>query len=471
MDLEKISALFEKRLEKIEKDFKEQATQVNSLREDNVKLRDKVEKQNEIITRLDGDNVMLREEAVKQNDIIIRLDGELALLRQENTLLNSTVSRLEIDNAEARGDLRILHPLPYARLHLQHCIERQEACNAELNAFHHRYLTDTIISNPVLTVRERELRAALKAAWDARFAAAHLCEPPPTLVKTLWILAKNGFEEEIKKCLNLNKATRTCKQLQALMREVKGKYGLTQLNYFANEGMIESVNRMLLIKGIEIESKDVGGNTPLINAAAYGHVEICKLLLDHGAKIESKSYVGATPLLSACQEGRLSVVSLLIDRGAEVEARKNDGNTPLISAAFDGHVEICKLLLDHGAKIESKCNLDYTPLLCACLEGQLSVINLLIDRGADVEASNMYGFRPLHIAARYDHLKIVKALIARHVDMNAPLTNDGWTALGIARREKHASIISYLQSLGALDDGIVDEEEEEEEEENEENDD
>ena len=136
MDLEKISALFEKRLEKIEKDFKEQATQVNSLREEAVK-------QNEVILKLREDNTKLREEVV-----LVREDN----LKQNEAinLLYTTVSRLEIDNAEARGDLRILHPLPYARLHLQHCIERQEACNAELNAFHHRYLTDTIISNPVL---------------------------------------------------------------------------------------------------------------------------------------------------------------------------------------------------------------------------------------------------------------------------------------------------------------------------------
>jgi ankyrin repeat protein len=447
MDLEKISALFEKRLEKIEKDFKEQ---VNS-------LRDKVD-------QLDGDNVKLREEVV-----LVREDN--VKQNEAITLLNTTVSRLEIENAEIRGDLRILHPLPYARLHLQHCIERQEACNAELNAFHHRYLTDTIISNPVLTLREKELRAALKSAWDARFAAAHLCEPPPTLVNTLWIIAKNGYEEEIKKCLNLNKATRTCKQLQAVMREVKGKNGCTQLNYFAARGMIESVNRMLLIKGIEIESRDMYGRTPLINAASYGHVEICKLLLDHGAKIESKCNLDYTPLHFACQEGHLSVVSLLIARGAEVEARTNMGNTPLNLAALRGHFEICKLLLDHGAKIESKNNLGATPLYYACHNGHLSVVSLLIDRGADVEASNIRGFRPLHIAALQGHLKIVKALIARHVDMNA-FTNDGRTALGIARREKHPSIISYLQSLGAIDDGIVDEEEEEEEnEENEENDD
>jgi ankyrin repeat protein len=398
---------------------------------------------------------------MKLNDVVvdlrednIYLQTEVVHLREINTRLQTTITPLLSDISEFRGDLRILHPLPYARLHLQHCIERQEACNAELNAFHHRYLTDTIISNPVLTLREKELRAALKSAWDARFAAAHLCEPPPTLVNTLWILAKNGYEEEIKKCLNLNKATRTCKQLQAVMREVKEKEGLTQLNYFAWKGMTESVKRMLLIKGIEIESKDVDGMTPLINSASYGEVEICKLLLDHGAKIESKSNLGNTPLLSACQQGHLSVVSLLIDRGADVEARSNMGNTPLNLAALRGHFEICKLLLDQGAKIEPKSNVDTTPLYCACQEGHLSVVSLLIDRGADVEASDTDGWRPLHIAAQQGHLKIVKALIARHVEMNA-FTNDGETALGLARREKHPSIISYLQSLGAIDDGRV----------------
>ena len=37
--------------------------------------------------------------------------------------------------------------------------------------------------------------------------------------------------------------------------------------------------------------------------------------------------------------------------------------------------------------------------------------------------------------------------------MNA-FTNNGATALGFARRHTQNSIISYLQSLGAIDDGI-----------------
>jgi hypothetical protein len=405
MDLEKISALFEKRFEKIEKDFREQATQVISLREEVVKQNEVIVKQGEVIVKQSEVIVKqseiitdLRDNNMKLNDVVVdlrednvHLQTEVVHLREINTRLQTTITPLLSDISEFRGDLRILHPLPYARLHLQHCIERQEACNAELNAFHHRYLTDTIISNPVLTLREKELRAALKSAWDARFAAAHLCEPPPTLVNTLWILAKNGYEDEIKKCLNLNKATRKCKQLQAVMREVKeDEYGCTQLNYFALKGMTESVKRMLLIKGIEIESKDKNGNTPLNNTTFKGHVEICKLLLDHGAKIETKNNGGFSPLHFACHEGHLSVVSLLIARGAEVEASDADGN----------------------------------------------------------------GWRPLHIAAYQGHLVIVKALIARHVDMNA-LTNNGRTALGCARRKKHPTIISYLQSLGAIDDGIA----------------
>ena len=86
--------------------------------------------------------------------------------------------------------------------------------------------------------------------------------------------------------MNLNKATRSCEMLQKVMREVKsGCLEITQLNYFARNGMKSSVNRMLSMKGIEMETRDNYGNTPLINASACGHIEIVEILLNHGAKI------------------------------------------------------------------------------------------------------------------------------------------------------------------------------------------
>ena len=46
-----------------------------------------------------------------------------------------------------------------------------------------------------LTLSLRELKRELKKAWDARFAAAHLCLPSPTLANVLHIMAERGLKE------------------------------------------------------------------------------------------------------------------------------------------------------------------------------------------------------------------------------------------------------------------------------------
>jgi hypothetical protein len=127
---------------------------------------------------------------------------------------------------EIHDDLRILHPLPYARLHLQKCITHQIACNEAVNAFIDRYTLKVINVNTSLSLQLQELKRELKKSWDARFAAAFLCEPRPTLANVLWIVAKSGFTKEVAPLMNLSKATRECKNLQREMREVRnGRWG------------------------------------------------------------------------------------------------------------------------------------------------------------------------------------------------------------------------------------------------------
>jgi ankyrin repeat protein len=397
-----------------------------------------------------------KESSESKDDKSARILQEFSLLREENVRLRSTMT-------EMRNDFQVFKSVPYAQLHLKRQIDKEEACNAALNAFLKQYSNDAIFANEQLTLQEIELRKELKLARESLAAAECLCKPPPTLVNVLYIIANIGHTKIIAKCMNLKKATRTCKRLQAMMREVKmGKSGLTQLNFFAWKGLPMSVSRMLLIKGIEIETKTIKGHTPLHNSAYYGRVESSKLLLDHGAMIESKTDLGSTPLLFASQEGHLPIVSLLIARGADLEARANDDFTPLNSAAFNGRVDVCKLLLDHGAKIESRNTNGGTSLFSACQEGHLRVVSLLIARGADIEASNNLGFRPLHVAAYKGRLDVIKALIARHVDVNA-LTKDGVTAVSEARRGNHSKVVSYFKSKGAVDEGLVDEDEDEQE--------
>jgi hypothetical protein len=306
----------------------------------------------------------------------------MAQLKDDNTQLKSTVTRLLTDLSEVHDDLRILHPLPYARLHFQKCINRQIACNDAVNAFIDRHTLKVINVDTSLTHQLQELKKELKKAWDARFAASHLCDPPPTLANVLHIIAERGFTKEVKWCMNLNKATRSCKMIQKVMREVKGKYEWTQMHYFAAHGMKSSVNRMLSMKGIDVESRDKNQNTPLTNASAFGHIEIVESLLNHGARIDAKRNDGCTPLYFACRNGHFPVVNLLINRGANVEASSINGWRPLHSAAWNGHLEIVKALIAKGVDMNARTNAGESALGWARRNNQSEVFALLRSLGA-----------------------------------------------------------------------------------------
>ena len=67
-----------------------------------------------------------------------------------------------------------------------------------------------------------------------------------------------------------------------------------------------------------VNARDIRGATPLHDACARGHLELCVLLLEHNAAINARTVEGATPLhISACN-GDYPVVELLLDKGKRV---------------------------------------------------------------------------------------------------------------------------------------------------------
>ncbi len=131
-----------------------------------------------------------------------------------------------------------------------------------------------------------------------------------------------------------------------------------------------------------IFAMDKYGNTPLHDAALYGHVDVATLLLDRGANVENKTkYSGFTALHNAAWRGHLDVATLLLDRGADVESKTKSGYTALHYAAWSryGHHDVTALLLDRGADIESKTNTGKTPFQLAKNQ---ETRDLLVERGA-----------------------------------------------------------------------------------------
>ena len=64
-----------------------------------------------------------------------------------------------------------------------------------------------------------------------------------------------------------------------------GKKERTQLHHFVTYGLTSSVFRLFKIRGIDVNMKDITGQTPLHDAAYNGHVKISRHLLWHDAKV------------------------------------------------------------------------------------------------------------------------------------------------------------------------------------------
>jgi hypothetical protein len=386
------------------------------------------------------------------NQTVAKLESYITQLRSDNLRLLNDNKKFLSDLSLMQGDLRTLHPLPYARLHLKNCSAHQQACKSALIAFSSQYSSAFINSDPVLASQLQELKNALKASIIAQASAAFLCKPPPTLASVLWLIAKIGHSKDLMRCLNLNRATCSCKMLQTEMMEVKSlKEGMTQLNYYSWKGMTNSVKRMLTLKGINVEAGDKTGYTPLIAASLYGQIKICKILLSSGASMSAKMSDGFTALHAACQSGNLAVVALLVNKGAPLEAQSSFDSTPIHIASTGGNVDVCKFLLDKGAKIDSKDNYGRMPIHFACQEGHVCIVNLIIMKNADLEVRTTDGgITPLHFAAMNGKIDIIRALADRGVNLNSA-TNTGVTALDFCKLGNFTDCANELFRRGAFD--------------------
>jgi uncharacterized protein len=80
---------------------------------------------------------------------------------------------------------------------------------------------------------------------------------------------------------------------------------------------------------------------------------VAKLLLELGADVNARNDGGSTPLTWAAGEGRIDLVNLYLQKGADVNAVTNDGNTALMFALNSGYHQIAKVLATNGATLNT----------------------------------------------------------------------------------------------------------------------
>lgn len=123
----------------------------------------------------------------------------------------------------------------------------------------------------------------------------------------------------------------------------------------------------LLKKGVDINSRDEGGSTPLMRASLLAYNDLVDFLIHSKADVNLHDNAGFTALHYAAQEYHEEIARKLIEAGADVNSQDIHGNSPLFKAVFRARNRgaLIKLLREHGANDNLPNKHGVTPLSLA----------------------------------------------------------------------------------------------------------
>ncbi len=244
------------------------------------------------------------------------------------------------------------------------------------------------------------------------------------------------------------------------------------LHFAAELERPDAVQFLLGIDGIDVDSVDQLGQTPLHRAALEGSVECARALLDAGAKIEGVQAGIDRPLHVAAKraDGQAeAMVRFLIERGADPLGRGEKDYNILHYAAEKGQVGIAEYILEHcGAgrfgQLLHHCSGSGCPdakqplhVLCAVRRAETGAMRrlaqLFIAQGADVNAATNHNYLPVHWAAKHGLAGIFVQLVEAGSDIDRG-NRSGITPFDYAVNHSQDAIIQLFmdpQMRGRLD--------------------
>jgi ankyrin len=155
---------------------------------------------------------------------------------------------------------------------------------------------------------------------------------------------------------------------------------------------------------------------PLLNASLrLQYRDVAKQLIHCGINVQTKDRYGATPLWYAVHRVDINMTTLLLNRGAKLDAQL--AGLGLRRAVENQNINMLKLLLDRGVDPDT-IYMGATPLAVACQQKDTAIISILLDKGADIHFINKYpnmpysGKSPLDIARETGDRKLTELLLS-----------------------------------------------------------
>ncbi|XP_038054135.1 ankyrin repeat domain-containing protein 16-like [Patiria miniata] len=229
--------------------------------------------------------------------------------------------------------------------------------------------------------------------------------------------------------------------------------GKRALHEAAASGNGNCVTFLLSSSGVLVDPLKRADWTPLHLACTKADKDVIKQLIEHKANPRLRNKDGWNAFHIAAREGHVEILSYLLDSIPDLwDTVSNNGRTPLHTAALHGKLEAVNLLLTRGKyPVDQADSCGSTPLMDALRDGFVDIAQRLVDQQrADVHKCDILGRTALHLAAQAGCQSSVTFLVnQRQVDVDTPTSKGGHTALHLAAKERHSTMLETLHSLGA----------------------
>jgi ankyrin repeat protein len=174
--------------------------------------------------------------------------------------------------------------------------------------------------------------------------------------------------------------------------------------------------------------------TAMLEEAAHGDTAAVKAWLEKGVDVNMRGNGNNTPIMEAAFAGKLDTVKLLLDHGADLSAKKDDGET--VISLGGGHKDVADLFKNVSALVE------------ASSKGDTKAAKDIIDKGTPVNGLDANGQSALTEAAWNGKTEMVKLLLEKGANPNIK-KSDGQTPLSLATSQKHQDIVALLNEAAA----------------------
>ena len=254
------------------------------------------------------------------------------------------------------------------------------------------------------------------------------------------------------------------------------KEGLVSELHRAAKAGDSAIIKALLEAHVDVEARNVQGNTALHLAAQSGHSDIVLLLTEFGADFEAENRAGHLPIATAAEypdiidilkqaqqnpsifftvgHGREEALRQWLDEGNNLEVtRSYDGSSLLHLAVQHNHIDIARQLLNKARVynidlVNQVDNEKATPLHTASPLGNLEMIKLLLENSANVHRANTFSATPLLLSAMEGHFEVVAVFLKAGAEVDKA-TSIGGTALMVAAGDGHLELVKLLLENGA----------------------